>query len=227
VTLYTRDFGKIKVIARGVLKPSNPFAGKLETLNYLDVVIAFKLGRSLQNLTQADLRDTFSSIRPDMRKLPYAMAALEVLNQVLDEQHQDELFFDFFLVLLNSFHDTACPAVIFWYLLLKLSSFLGFKPSLEVCSACGNPNPAAPINFAIERGLMFCADCQNKAALSVILGKEEWNFLYRLQRHPHRRMTEFVLPVPQTMNFTQLLLNYLNIHLDRKLTVNALDLLID
>ncbi|HHJ52190.1 MAG TPA: hypothetical protein ENJ89_03250, partial [Caldithrix abyssi] len=33
ITLYAREWGKIKVIAKGALRRTSPFGGKLETLN--------------------------------------------------------------------------------------------------------------------------------------------------------------------------------------------------
>ena len=36
VTVYSREWGKIGLIARGALRPKSPFAGSLESLNYVN-----------------------------------------------------------------------------------------------------------------------------------------------------------------------------------------------
>jgi DNA repair protein RecO (recombination protein O) len=226
VSLYSRELGKIKVIARGALKPKSPFGGKLEALSLTEVVIAIKQGRSLQILTQADLLEPFNMIRQDLSKLPYALAMLEVINQTLDELHPDTVFFDFCLELFDSINRVKIPELVFCYFLLKLSSYLGFKPALEACSSCQKSPPETPVNFVLEKGVVYCHNCMNASVVSVILHEAEWRFVQQLQKHPHRRLEEFQLPLPQSRNITSLLIDFLNYHLDRKLCINALEFLL-
>ncbi|MBD3223866.1 MAG: DNA repair protein RecO, partial [Caldithrix sp.] len=77
VTLFTRESGKIKVIARGALRNKSPFAGQLQTLNFGHAIFSEKTTRTLQILTAFDAEDNFNTLRLDLRRLPYALAILE------------------------------------------------------------------------------------------------------------------------------------------------------
>ena len=71
LTLYTPDYGKLKVVAKGVLKPQSRKAGHVELFARSDVLIA--RGRSsLDVLSQAELIDSFPPIRRDLVRTTYA-----------------------------------------------------------------------------------------------------------------------------------------------------------
>lgn len=225
VTLYSREHGKIKVIARGALRSKSPFGGKLETLNLIEAIISTKVSRSLQILTQADLLNSFNSIRPDLARLPFALSILEIIYQALDEHQVDEIFFDFVITLLEAISQSAQAEIILWYFLLKFTSFLGFKPNFDYCASCSNTALKGAVHFAIEKGAIYCNECSSANASNISLRNDELEFLRRLQNHPHRRLNEWVTPVPAKRDFTSLLIDYLNHHLEHSLSLNSLSML--
>ena len=92
VTLFSKKWGILKVIARGVYRKNSPYAGKLESMNLVEVIISSKSTRSLQILTEVDLIDSYNGIRMDMDRFPYAMGIFELINQTISEHHADEIF---------------------------------------------------------------------------------------------------------------------------------------
>jgi len=226
ITLYAREWGKIKVIARGALRPQSPFSGKLETLNLVEAVISSKESRELQILTQVDVLEAFTPIRLQMEHLPYALAILELLDQVLEEGHQDAVFFDFCQRMLSAIAASKNSKIILWYFLLKLSSALGFKPNLDLCGFCRSRSFTGPVSFVAGKGMILCRTCAASDPAAIRLQNDELSFLQRLQKYPHRKIGRFTLPEGLDRDFTALLLNYLNLHIERHITLKALDLLI-
>jgi DNA repair protein RecO (recombination protein O) len=226
VTLFSREWGIIKVIARGVYRNKSTFAGKLESLNRIDTVINSKDSRSLQILTEADVIDSFNVVRMDLERLPYALAILELIRQTVHEQHSDTIFFDFIIEMLNALKSSTDPPVIFIYFLLKLVSFLGFKPNFDICQVCEKPLASGYSFFSLENGTIYCQDCAEGAAMLRKIKSEEVDLLKNLQKYPHRKIAEFEgndLPVQQ---FISLLIDYLNFHTEANLTVRSLSMLI-
>jgi len=226
VTLFSREWGKIKVIARGALRKSSSFGGKLETLNFVEIIISQKPSRDLQLLTDVSLLGTFPQLRERYECLPYAFSILELLQKIFEDLHGDVQFFDFIIRLFQQMEEGEYPQVIFWYFLLKLSSFLGFKPDISRCRQCGKEPPAAPVYFSLTQGNVYCAECGGGSAMSRKLHAEEFRFLQRLQNFPHRKIKQLHPPASVHCDFTTLLLDYLNHHSEKRIELQALHLVI-
>jgi len=226
VTLYSRELGKIKVIARGALRPKSPFGGMLETMNLIEAVISSKQSRELQILTEAALVNPFSQIRLQLDKLPYALSILELINQTIEERQADEIFFDFSARLLEAAADSENPEIILWYFLLKLSSFLGFKPNISECSFCKNTSLDGRVYFNPWDGEIICGQCTSNMPAAFSLKQNELAVLQILQKYPYKKIHEFKLPAGINKNFTSILLDYLNLHIERNIVLKSLELLI-
>ncbi len=226
VSLFSREWGIIKVIARGIYRNKSTFAGKLESLNRVEVVINSRSSRSLQILTEADVIDSFNNIRPDLQRLPYALAILELIRQTIRESHLDSIFYDFIIVLLDAIKTAKSPAIIFIYFLLKLVSFLGFKPNLGQCQVCENQPPSEIVYFSLEKGSIFCRDCAEGATMLRKIKSEDLDVLRKLQKHPHRQIGEFEVKDIPAQYFINLLVDYLNFHTETNTTVKSLSMLI-
>jgi len=226
VTLFSRELGIIKVIARGVYRSRSAFGGKLESLNRIDAVINSKDARSLQILTEADVIDSYNSLRLDLERLPYALAMLELIRQTIREHHGDAVFFDFVVELLNAMKATRNPAIIFVYFLLKTASYLGFKPNFDQCQVCENPTASGETFFSMENGTIYCRDCAEGAAMLRKIKINDLEFLRKLQKYAHRKVAAFIAKDIPVQHFIGMLIDYLNFHTEANLTVKSLSMLI-
>ncbi|MGD9488325.1 MAG: DNA repair protein RecO [Calditrichaceae bacterium] len=224
VTLYTEKLGKIKVIARGALKDKSSFRGDLEALNELDVIISVKQARSLQILTETELEETFNAVKADWNRLPIALAILELINEVFDEGHADQIFYNFTVSVLRQTGELKTPFTAFWYFLLKLSSFLGFKPNLNNCQTCGADRFDSDVFFSVEQGAVYCDNCARGAGLSIKINPNNFDFLRKLQDYHHRQLKKFEEQSKSSYDFTNILIDYLNHHIDRKIVLNSLSM---
>ncbi|MEJ2544108.1 MAG: DNA repair protein RecO [Calditrichaceae bacterium] len=226
VTIFSREYGIIKVIARGVYRSKSTFAGKLESLNRVEIVVNSRTTRSLQILTDVDVIDSYNAIRPDLQRLPYALAILELIRQVIRESHSDTIFYDFVIVLLDALKSTKTPAVIFIYFLLKLISFLGFKPNFDNCQVCEKEALSDISYFSMEKGSILCNDCTEGTDILRKIKLDDMVFLRKLQNYPHRKIDEFQVKDCPAQYFIHLLIDYLNFHTETNITVKSLSMLI-
>lgn len=226
VTLYSREWGKIGVIARGALKPKSPFTGSIETLNFVRCTVSMKTGRDLQILTELDVADSYSGLRLKLERLPYALAITELLNLVLHEHEADAIFFDFTTTMLKNIETAENPDIIFWYFLLKFSSFLGFRPQLKHCHICHSEPSSGSVRFNLPQGTIFCADCASNTVGGMKLEHHHWQFLKHLQTYPYKKIQDFSFDNADGFNFTPLLLEYMNFHTEKNVVLKSLQLLI-
>lgn len=91
VTFFSRDFGKIRVLAKGARRVPSRFGGRVETFTYVDCFIV--KGRSIDILSQCEVLETFQKIRDDPAALRIGLYLLKLVNAGTAEgQHNPELF---------------------------------------------------------------------------------------------------------------------------------------
>ena len=124
LTILTKDFGKIKVIAKGVRKERSKLAGSIEPFCVSD--ISFIVGRSeLGTLTSARLSVYYGDFINNLEKLDFAYACLKTINKIT-EHHTEESHFLLVEQLLQALHDVSIPLPIvkvWWH--VRLSALSG------------------------------------------------------------------------------------------------------
>jgi len=91
VTVYSKEKGKLVLLARGAKKVLSKLAGHLEpvSLSYLNMVD----GRAIDQLIGAEMIQCFSAIKNDLDKLAAAGWLLNLLDQMTLENHADSRIF--------------------------------------------------------------------------------------------------------------------------------------
>ena len=65
VTFFTKNYGKVKCVAKGARKAKNCFWGSLEPMSLIHLIYFGKENQSLYRLNHADIIESFQSIRDD------------------------------------------------------------------------------------------------------------------------------------------------------------------
>lgn len=95
VTFLTKDHGKIVVIAKGAKRPTSKFGGRLETFTYADLLLA--KGRSLDILSQMEVRESFQKIRENPAWLNLAFYFIKIVEASSLQGHKNEQLFKLLL----------------------------------------------------------------------------------------------------------------------------------
>jgi len=225
VTLFTRDVGKISVIAKGARQSKSNYQGILESINLLEVVIYLSANRKLQLLGQTTLENTFQKIREDYEKTGYAFVLLELTDIFFKEGSTDAIYFDFLIVLLSEIGKITDPRIVFWYFLLKLSSYLGFKPEFDHCSICGRSIMAEEVGFSVREGSIICKNCGSSQSSECHLSITARKSLSDLQNINYKNISTARISIDKNFAFTEFLLTYLRYHSDEKLNLSSLQLI--
>ncbi len=192
-TLYTKDFGKLEILGKGIRKISSKLRAGMEIF-YLSE-IEFIQGKAYKILTDAIVIEKFENLRKDLGKLTIATKISEALDGLISGQEPDERIWSLLLKVfekLNSFDfKLKNLELIYHYFFWKFISILGYKPELYHCSICQKKLKPEKLYFSKEEGGIICKDCflKEKSAkeiepdivkiLRVILDKD--NILFRLK----------------------------------------------
>lgn len=130
LTLFTKRYGKIDFICRGIRKKEAKLAGHLGSLCLSDV--SFVLGKYAKVLTAACNREHFSAIKKDLTKLKAARRIVKLLDEYTITEEKDEAIFNLVvgaLDYLNRRDMTALELKFFLrYFEFKFLSVLGYEP---------------------------------------------------------------------------------------------------
>ena len=91
VTLFTREHGKIRAIAKGARRVPSRLGGRVESFTYSDLYIA--KGRSLDIISQCEVMESFQALRNEAETLKVGLYLLKLVDAGTSEgQHHPELF---------------------------------------------------------------------------------------------------------------------------------------
>ena len=185
VTSYTKDFGKIKLLAKGVFRPKSKLTGSLELFSLVAFVFYKKEKTELYTLGSADLLKSFSKISDDIQRYAIASAGMELLDRFVTGEESNPWIFDVALKFLSGVEalDQKDLEPLLWTYALKLSIHLGYGPKIDGCVACGKRYSPDFFLVSLERGGIICEACAKKDALYLRLSRESVNWLRKIQKH--------------------------------------------
>ena len=138
LTLFSREHGKIKAIAKGARKPQSRKTGHVELFMRSRFFIA--KGRNLDIITQAETIDPYAALRADLVRMTYASYAVELLDRFTVEEDKHSGLYDLLVDALGWFSTDPITFLAARYYELRLLDLTGFQPRLFHCVACQQAN---------------------------------------------------------------------------------------
>jgi len=155
---YTRDFGKLSIIAKGIKTSKTLQSGYLEPMNCLSLNFYYNPKRQLQIFSKAEFSQPLLSLKHDVKKLSYGFAVVELVDRTVtgEEPHAD--LFHFTEDVLEAMDKSEGHLNrLFWFFEIKLLSLLGFRPHLSKCPHCQGSMESA--FFSLGYGELLCGNC--------------------------------------------------------------------
>jgi len=84
VRWLTPDRGRIATLARGALRPSSPFRGRLDTCYLADLTLSLSRRSTLHTLKEVRLQETFPGLRRHYEALQQAAYAVRLLERATE-----------------------------------------------------------------------------------------------------------------------------------------------
>ena len=92
LTLYTREQGKLRAVARGVRKATSRAAGHLEPFTLTDLLLA--VGRELDVVSQATTIGAFREVREDVVLISHAYYLAELTDLLTEDRMENREVFE-------------------------------------------------------------------------------------------------------------------------------------
>ncbi|MGI6550023.1 MAG: DNA repair protein RecO [Syntrophomonadales bacterium] len=216
LTLFSRELGKISVVAKGVKKPQSTLRGLVQPF----CCSQFYITRSgeMYLITQGRLSEFFGNIREDLDKTLQAVYILELLDKSTVERDPNPALLNLALQVLRYIENNPVSSVSLRYFELKLLGVVGFAPVLDRCSNCSKTGDLTYFNRAI--GGAVCSDCATGGSAVPIL-PATLAVLRTLQHNSQKILPRLRLAPAVLGQLEQVLEDYLEYYLERKLNLKS------
>jgi DNA repair protein RecO (recombination protein O) len=185
LTLYTRELGKVRAIAKGARKMTSRKAGHIEPFTHVRLQLA--KGRDLFIVTQAETIDSYQPLREDLTKTGYAAYVIELLDRFIpDEETSTPSLFRLLTETLSRLAAEEEAWIPIRYYEMRLLDFLGFRPQLFECANCGREILPQDQFFSFSAGGAICPRCGESLTGLHKISIEALKYLRHFQRSTYR-----------------------------------------
>src|SRR5216684_5181022 len=175
-TLWTREFGKVRALAKGGRRLKSNFESALDLLTVCSIVLLRKSSGSLDLLTEAQVVQRFPRLRTDLAALNAGYYVAELLADWTEDYDPHPLLYDEALATLGDLgesRNTTGPRLARFELVLLRE--LGYSPKLDACAVCGETFLLGrQVQFGLAAGGILCGKCQPGQRDRLALAPSAW-----------------------------------------------------
>jgi DNA repair protein RecO (recombination protein O) len=214
VSLFTREQGKVKGVARHAMRSRRRFGGALEPMTHVRASYAEK---PRQELVRLDAFEIISS--PMSQPVDYArVAALELVAEILDEAMPDGAPEDAVFRLTTAVLDELRIGRVWMpvtYFMLWMGRLMGWMPELGRCALCGRDLRGQAVWWSGSADGVTCADDRRPGSLAI--SADSAATAMRIFRSSIRSLADEEWPKARAADLRRFALELLERHLEERL----------
>ncbi len=215
ITIFTPEYGKRVVIAKGVRKPTSRKAGHLEPFAHVSLMLA--KGKTWDVITGAQTVTSFRKLREDLDLTAYAYYFCELLDAFVQVDDPHPELYDLLLTAFRRLETSPNLALTARWYELALLKDAGFAPQLFSCVQCGERIQPVANYFSNERGGVLCPRHGEGAADAHPLPLTALKVLRYVQTQPYNHIMLLELTPGTQRQIEKLMGGYLRFLLERRL----------
>src|SRR3989338_7820243 len=133
VAFYTRDYGKVRALAKGSKRIEKKSRGPVDLFSYMEIIFIQKESTGLHLLTEWESLRDFPAFRKDVERFYAACHVVQLACELTEEGDSNEPLFDLILETLQRLSLTRYTEVVLRAFELQALKLLGYLPQLEEC----------------------------------------------------------------------------------------------
>ena len=163
ITFFTKDFGKLKGIAKGARRSRKRFQNALGLFSHLRLIFFDKEGLGLVRAEGCDILHSFPRIKEDLKKILYGNYYLELVNEMAGEREANREAYELLLSFLSSLEEVNLQEEQLRIFEIRMLSLFGYRPNMRRCNVCKKEwedlKEIPVVFFSLERGALICEEC--------------------------------------------------------------------
>jgi DNA repair protein RecO (recombination protein O) len=214
VSIFTRDYGRVRGVAKSALKSRKRFGGALEPMTVARAWFAERPRQELVRLDQLEIIRSPLSLPVDSTRLAVLSFFAELLDEALPERDPQETVFRLAVAMLEQ-TTVEQPWMPLTYFQLWMTRLMGLLPDIGHCTVCREKLVAGQISFNTLGDGLFCAVHRNGSASE--LTADSWQLAQRMLRAPASAFAAELWPRRRAQDLRHFTSQALERHLERRL----------
>jgi DNA repair protein RecO (recombination protein O) len=167
VVFFSREYGKIRAVAKGAKKPRSRFGGCLEPLNQIQIEFFAREGADLSRVTRCEMVHSYLGSNPEPENMVLLSYLAEIVNEIVQENNPNALLYRLFLATLKAgepkgMNESLVRYFEFWSLRLS-----GLLPNYDYCSNCSRCVKDVGFYAWLEAGQARCEECAGGKGIRI------------------------------------------------------------
>ena len=214
VSFFTRDFGRMRGVAKAALKSRKRFGGALEPMTVARAWFAERPRQELVRLDQLEILRSPLSAPVDLTRMAVLSFFAEVIDEALPERDPQETVFRLLVSVLEQ-TTREQPWMPLTYFSLWMTRLMGLLPDIGRCIVCGEVLRGAEVSYGSYTDGLFCGLHRNGAASD--LSADSWQLAQRMLKAPASAFANEAWTRKRGQDLRRFTLQMLERHLERKL----------
>ncbi len=216
VTFFTKDYGKLKGLLKGVRQDHKKFGSSVDHFSRNDIVYYPSRQSEIHLVSHCDLLTGFPGIRTDIKKMMAAEYALELVDAILPLQEENRTIYELLVDYLSSLETVKDFLKLLCFFQIKILLHSGFRPHLDSCLRC-DQEIHGKARFSLQSGGLICLRCKLKDTdVSLVAPGTIASILY-VERNPWGLCLQLGLTERIKRQLMFVLNNFLVFHLEKEI----------
>lgn len=216
LTLYTREQGMIRALAKGARKVTSRKAGHLQPFTHVTVQLA--KGRDLLIITQVETVNAFLPLHDDLMKTGHAAYTIELLLRFsYEDEGANPAIFRLLVETLERLEKEEDAWLPIRYYEMRFLDAVGFRPQLFECVNCGREIRPEDQYFSFLAGGVVCPRCGEGLPNLGKISLETLKYLRHFQRSSYKDASRARPGLETQKEAEQLMQGYFTYLLERDL----------
>lgn len=208
ITLYTREFGKVGVVARGAKKVKSRISAMTQLFSHGEYT--YYRTSQLGTLNHGELLSSHHALREDIQKTAYAAHIVELIDRMLAENEGSSYIFEQLIAALQAIEDDKDLQIVTHLFELKMLTISGYAPVMEQCVSCGSELSSGV--FSISIGGMMCTACRSQDPSAIRLSDKAYKLIRIMQQLDIRRLGKIEVSTETKAELKQVMRSFLDTH---------------
>lgn len=225
ITLYSRETGRLKLIAKGVRSAKSKSGGLFQPTHHLRLAYYEKAQSELQLFKSGELIQGFYQLESDFDRLTLAQVVLELVDRAAEKEEPHPEIFDLLVQTLERLNNTdLATSLVYWFFHLQFLREMGFRPETDRCHLCGR-SLADGGNLRARLPGISCNHCENPEPDEIGLSEKQISGLHMLLDQSWDEQQEPGFSERERRGFWDFLWRYTRYHIEPTRNMRSLQVL--
>lgn len=153
--IFTREYGKVSLIARSAKKSSSHLSACTQALTY--GLFMFSPRNGLTALRHGEILNNFNAIKRDLLKTAYASYLLELVDKGIHDHEVQPYLYEWVIELMQRLNEGEDAEILLRIFEMKMTEVFGIQPNVQSCVHCNRTENL--LGFTVLEGGFLCGNC--------------------------------------------------------------------